>query len=305
MKRIDIDWTVWKPRLLYGGFFALAFLVALRQTFPTEAVKDRLLLEAAASGWQLDADEVSPAGLVGIDARNVRLEDRTGARLAADEVAVTLRPLPLLIGRRSVAYDVRLWDGRITGTADLSGAERRVTAKIDDVELARAAPLRKAAGVELVGAVRGTIDMTLPEDPQGKPHGAAVLAVKGAGVNGGQLPIPSMGGGLTLPKIGLGEVHVDLDLTDGKGTFKRLEAKGGDAELSTEGLSFTWQPRLEYAPLSGKARVKLADAFWSSSGTAAFRSVAEMVLASAKGPDGAYRFQVLGSLGHPQLRPGS
>jgi hypothetical protein len=29
-----------------------------------------------------------------------------------------------------------------------------------------------------------------------------------------------------------------------------------------------------------------------------------MALASAKAPDGAYRFQVYGSLAHPQIRPG-
>jgi type II secretion system protein N len=299
-----IDWKLWKPRLLYGGFFALAFLVALRQTFPTEAVKERLILEAAAKGWQLDADSVAPAGLVGISARNVRLEDHTGSKLSADAVSLSLRPLALLAGRRSISFDARLWDGRIRGDADLSGAERRIEARVENVELARATPLRRASGIEMVGTVNGTADLVLPEDPQGKPRGRMELTVKEAGVNGGQLPIPALGGGLSLPKLSLGEVAAELALEDGKGTFKKLEAKGGDAELSTEGLYFVWQPRLEYAPIFGKARVKVADAFWTRSGTAGFKSMVEMTLASAKASDGAYRFQVYGSLLHPQMRPG-
>jgi type II secretion system protein N len=301
---VKIDWNVWKPRLLYGGFFALSFLVALRQTFPTEAVKERLILEAAAKGWQLDADDLAPAGLVGISARNVRLEDHTGSKLSADSVSLSLRPFALLVGRRSISFDARLWDGRIRGVADLSGAERRIEARVQDVELAQAAPLRKASGIEMVGVVSGTADLVIPDDPQGKPRGTMELTVKEAGVNGGQLPIPALGGGLSLPKLSLGQVAAELAFEDGKANFKRLEAKGGDAELSTEGLYFVWQPRLEYAPLFGKAKVKVADAFWNKSGTAGFKSMAEMALASAKAPDGAYRFQVYGSLAHPQIRPG-
>ena len=38
----------WHRRAAYGLFAAAAFFFALRQTFPREAVKERLVLEAAA-----------------------------------------------------------------------------------------------------------------------------------------------------------------------------------------------------------------------------------------------------------------
>ena len=303
MKPIKIDWTVWKPRLLYGGFFALAFLLALRQTFPTEAVKQRLILEAAAQGWQLDADDLSPAGLVGVSAHNLRLEDRTGRKLSADAVSVSLRPLPLLLGRRSVAFDLSIWEGRVRGTADLSGAERRYTAAVERVDLAAAAPLRNASGLELLGILSGTADVTLPEDAKGKPSGHVALTVKDAGLNGGQIPIAAMGGALSIPKVALGQLGVEVAFEDARGNVKKLEARGGDAELTGEGLYFMWQPRLEIAPLFGKAGLRIQDAFWTKSGTAAMRSVVEMALASAKGRDGSYQFQIFGTLGHPQARP--
>ncbi len=69
------------------------------------------------------------------------------------------------------------------------------------------------------------------------------------------------------------------------------------------GAYFMVQPRLEYAPIFGRARVKLSDAFWQKSGTAGLRGVVEMALASAKDRDGAYAFQIFGTLGHPQARP--
>ncbi len=299
---MKIDWIVWKPRLLYGGFFALAFVVALRWTFPGEALKERLILEASARGWQLDAGDVSGAGVLGVAMKDVRLEDHAGHKYAADEVAASLRVLPLLVGRRSVAFDLRVWDGRVRGTADLSGAAPRYVARVEGVDLSAAAPLRAASGLELLGTLAGELDVVVPEDAGGKAAGKVTLTVKDAGVNGGQVPVAAMGGNLTVPKVALGELTADVAIADGKGNVSRLEAKGGDAELSTEGLYFVVQPRLEYAPLFGKAKLRIADAFWTRGGTAGFRSVAEMALAAAKGRDGSYHFQLFGTLGQPQMR---
>ena len=112
-----------------------------------------------------------------------------------------------------------------------------------------------------------------------------------------------MTGGLSLPKIGFGQLTAAVKLADGRATFEKLEAKGGDAELQADGLYFVVQPRMEFAPISGKAKVKVQDAFWSKSGTQGFRSMADAALASARGPDGAWTFSVTGSVGHPRMQP--
>ncbi len=298
-----IDWTVWKPRLLYGGFVALAFIVALRWTFPSEAVKERLILEAGARGWQIDVDDVSAGGLLGIHASGVKLESHSGLGVPIDEVTASLRILPLLVGRRSVSFDARIYDGRVGGRADLSGPQQRLVVAVDGVDLGLALPLRKASGVDLLGRIAGKADLTLPQDPNGRPTGRVDLRVVDAGIAGGQLPIPGMTGGLTLPRIGLGEVTAALKLADGKATFERLDAKGGDADVQTEGLYFLVQPRMEFAPIFGKAKVKVAEAFWAKSGTQGFKSLADMALATARGRDGAWNFSVMGSVGHPRMQP--
>jgi type II secretion system protein N len=129
------------------------------------------------------------------------------------------------------------------------------------------------------------------------------LTVKDAGIAGGQLPIPGMGTGLAIPRTGLGNVVAAVKLGDGKGTFEKLEATGGDAEIRTEGVYFVVQPRMEFAPLAGKARVKVADAFWGRSGMPALKGLAEAALAQSKGPDGAWTLAITGSVGHPRLNP--
>jgi type II secretion system protein N len=299
----QVDWKVWKPRLAYTAFFVLAFVLAFRQTFPVQALKERLILEASARGWQVDAAEVGPAGLVGMRATDVVLEDRGGLRVSLEEVSVSFRLLPLLIGRKSVAFDVQLWDGRIEGTADVGTGDRRILAVLKGLDLARAAPLRQALRLELLGLLSGSVDVTLPGEPNAKPTGRVELAVAEAGVNGGQLPLPGMSTPLNIPRVGLGALATDVVLAGGKGTFDKLEARNGDAELNSEGLYFVPQGRLATSPIYGKIGVRISDAFLDRPGNTAFKALLDLALKGARGKDGFYQLQLYGSLGNPQARP--
>ncbi len=298
-----IDWKLWKPRLAYGGFTALAFLLALRWTFPAQAVKERFMYEAGLRGWQIDVADVSAGGVLGVHADGVKLDNGSGLAIPIDSLTASIRVLPLLVGRRSIAFDARLYDGRVDGHADVSADAQHVVAEIAGVDLGEALPLRKASGLDLLGKLSGTADVTLPSAPGGRPSGRVDLRLAEAGIAGGALPIPGMTGGLSLPKIGFGQVTAALKMGDGRATFEKLEARGGDAELTTEGLSFVVQPRMEFAPISGKAKVKVKDAFWAKSGTAGFKGLADAALGSSRGPDGAWNFTVTGSVGHPRMQP--
>lgn len=300
--RLDrIDWTAWRPRLAYGAFALLAFLLALRWTFPAEAVRERLILELGVRGWQFEAEELSAGGFLGVRARDVRLVDQAGLAIPVDEITASLRLLPLLVGRSVLAFDGRLYDGRVRGSADLTGDPRRVTLRVDGVDLARAAPLRKAAGMAFEGKVAGAADLTLPQTPAGKASGRIDLSVAGAAIAGGELPLPGMVTGLALPRVGLGALTAAVKVDGGKADVEKLQASGGDAEVATEGLSVTLQPRLEFAPLFGKARIRFQPAFWSRSDTATFKGLAELALAPARTPDGSYVLQVVGTAGHPRV----
>lgn len=294
-----IDWTVWKPRLLYGAFAVVAFALSLRWTFPGEAVKERIIIEAGARGWQVDMADVGPGGLLGVRAEGVRLEDASGLKIPLDALTAKLRLLPLLVGKQVLAFDARLFQGSIEGTADLSGDARAVVAKIDGIDLAQAPPLKAATGVDLAGKLGGKVDLIVPSGPNDKPTGRIDLAVAGAGLTGGKLPLPGMDTALPLQKVGLGAITLRVKFDGGKATAEKLEARGGDAELSADGLTLqlAGQARLEFAPLFGKAKIRLQPTFWSRSGMAQYQALADM----AKGPDGAYGLQVFGSLGHPRI----
>jgi type II secretion system protein N len=95
-----------------------------------------------------------------------------------------------------------------------------------------------------------------------------------------------------------------VKLGDGRASFEKLEATGGDAELRAEGLYFVVQPRMEFAPIVGKARVKVGEAFWAKA-TPGLKGIAEAALAQSKASDGAWVLNVTGSVGHPRLMPTS
>jgi type II secretion system protein N len=300
---MKIDWNVWRPRLGYAAFALVSFLLALRWTFPADAVKQRLILEAAAQGWQIDAASVGPGGLLGVRAEAVTADDGAGLKIPIDRLEAAIRLAPLLVGRRSVAFAAHLYDGDVHGTTDVAGADRRLSMKVDGVDLARVLPLRRAAGVDVAGKVVGTAELTVPATGLARAAGRIDVAVKGAAVGPGQLPIPGMSTSFALPRLGLGEVVAGVKLDQGKATFEKLEAKGGDAELSTQDLYAVLQPRLEFSPLSGRAKLKVQDAFWGRTGNPALKGLADAALASAKGHDGAWSFQVSGSVGKPLVRP--
>jgi type II secretion system protein N len=288
----------------YAAVFLAAFVLAFRQTFPAEAVRARLAAEAAAQGWQLKAADAGPAGLIGVRLTGVTAESREGVRVPVEELRTSLRILPLVLGRRGVDFDARLYGGRVRGVAEETRSSRRLAATVTGVNLAQAAAIQKLTGLDLAGTLAGSLDVTLDVREPARSRGSVDLRLEKGALMGGQIQLAAFGGALTLPRADLGSVVAQATVKDGKASFERLEAKGPDLELAGEGLAVTLQPRLAYSPLFGKARLKLADGFWQKSGTTALRGVAEAALAQARGRDGAYWFQIYGTVSSPQARAG-
>lgn len=295
----------WKKFLAYGALFAVAFVLALRQTFPAEAVLERLVIDGAAQGWQVKVTDSGPGGFLGVRFSGMTLESREGVKIPVDQLTASLRIWPLFLGRRGVDYDARLYEGRVTGLVEEGRGVRRVVARVADLDLAKSAAVRKALGLDLGGTLQGEVDLTLDQREPARSSGAVALRVEKAALMGGAVSLPSLGGNLTLPRADLGAVVAQGTVKEGKAVFDKLEAKSPDVELDAQGLSVSLQPKLAYSTVFGKARVKLQDGFWAKAGPqgTALRSVAEVTLAPARTRDGAYQFQVVGTLSAPSARP--
>jgi type II secretion system protein N len=290
---MKLDWPALRPRLLYGAFALLAFLLALRWTFPSEAVRERLIYEAGSRGWQIEFRDVGPSGLMGVRMDGVVLTDRSGLAITVDRMRASLRLLPLVIGKSVLDYRTSIYDGTVEGRADLSGQDRRIVVEIDGLDLARANPLRKAVGIDLSGKATGRLDLTLPGGALEKANGSLELAVERAGAAGGPVPMP----------LAIGTVSAAARIEQGRVAVEKLEARGGDVEVTGEGVALVLQQRLQYAPLTGQAHVRFQPALWQKPEAASLRPLVESNLVSSRSPDGTYLFQVTGNLGHPTLVP--
>lgn len=305
MKIDPTQWklTGWRRTAAYTAFFVVAFVIALRLTFPVEAVKERIILDAAAQGLQVKMNDISPSGLVGIRAREVTVLTSDGTRVPLDEVQVGLKLLPMLLGRRAVSFDARLYDGRITGSSESTRTTDRYQATLTGIDLSRASALRAATGLDLAGILSGSIDLTLdPKEPQ-KSTGNVDLQVKDAAIRGGKMAVPGMEGGLTVPPVRLGAISARGTVKNGRADFGTLEAKGDDVDFTADQVFVQLQPRLEHSPLNGRARLRPTEAFWRKEQVAPLKPVIEMGLASARGRDGGFGFQIYGTLAKPQARP--
>jgi len=299
----NLELEGWRRPAAYSAFFLAAFLFALHHTFPIEAVQERLILEAAARGWQLRMNDLAPAGLAGVRAREVTLQTRDGTRIPVEEVTASVKPFALLAGRRAVAFEASLFDGRVSGVSEQGRTVQRLALHASGIDLARVGAMRQVTGLNLAGTLSCDMDVTLDASDPSKSAGKIELTVKNSAVQGGEIAVPGMGGGLTVPKVALGTVTARGTVRGARADFERLEARGDDVEMSAEQLFAQLQTRVELSPLAGRARLRLSDGFWLRGGTASLRPVVEMALASAKNRDGTYGFQIYGTLGKPQLRP--
>jgi type II secretion system protein N len=303
-----IDPRKWKLRAgqrtaAYVAFFALAFVVALRLTFPVEAVRERLILDAGARGYQIKVNDLSASGLMGVRARQVTVTTSEGTRIPFEELTVGLRLWPTLLGRRAFSYDASLFEGRIVGFTEASKTTERYQARVTGIDLARAGVVRAATGLDLAGILSGNLDVTLdPKDPS-KSTGSMDFQVKDGAILGGKIPVPGMEGGLTVPPVKLGAIVARGAVKGGRADFGTLESKGDDVDILAEQVFIQLQPRFEHSALSGRARVRPTETFWRKEQVAPLKPLIDMGLAAARGKDGGYGFQIYGTVGKPQARP--
>ena len=295
--------TGWRRTAAYVAFFALAFVLALRLTFPVEAVKERFILDASAQGYQVKVNDLAPSGLIGVRAREVTVTTAEGTRIPFESLDIRLRLWPTLLGRRAYSFDASLMDGHVTGFTDLGKAAERYQAKVTGIDLARAGLVRAATGLDMAGILSGNLDVSLdPKDPS-KSTGSLEFQVKDGAIKGGQITVQGMEGGLTVPPVKLGAIAARGILKGGRADFGTLESKGEDIDIVADQVFVQLQPRVDFSPLSGRARVRPTEAFWRKPQVAPLKPLVDMALASARGQDGGFGFQIYGTLAKPQARP--
>lgn len=303
--------ALWKRILAYVAFTKVALLVSLQLTFPVEALRDRLRVEAERAGYFVRIGSLG-AGLLSLRARSIEL-----SRLASPSVDAV--PEALRIDRLSVSPSLfppglEVWAHLLDGEAVLRvplTALSRVSVHAEKIDLGKG-NLKGFTGVELNGTGELHVELRgLKPAPAGSASpvdvsqlsGDVTLTVRDATVLGGSMSvrIPQFGPEPTpvdLPKVSFGDVSLRARFEKGMGTFEEAKIKGSDLELTATG-SLRLAQRLQYSEPALEVRLKADPEFQKRLGL--LGSALSIIPADPKDP--SWRMgRLTGRLDNPSFR---
>ncbi|ABF87979.1 hypothetical protein MXAN_2502 [Myxococcus xanthus DK 1622] len=272
----------WKILLGYAAFAVVAFVVGLLVTFPYDAIRKRLVSEAAQAGLAVRIGSLRP-GLAGITATNVRVS-KPPQPLSADTVAalargegmlgaaelgeplvldsVALRPALFPPG---IALRASVMGGTLSASVGLLG-DTRVKVTADGLQ-ASGGNLPAFTGMDLDGELNAALSLTMPKSGAqpdlSQANGELTLDTRNMVIKSGKVAIP-MGGGtavpMDLPQIDLGALTGRIQFVKGLGTVESLRLKSNELEAVATG-TLKLGKRLEYSEPGMDVNIKLDPEF--------------------------------------------
>lgn len=277
----------------YVAFTLFAFVVGLYLTFPWDAAKSRILdMASKASGTKLAAKRIEPHWLTGVEIEGLEIGDRDP--IVIDLVRARAHVLAFLTGKQGFSVWLPLGKGEVdadvTLTEDLVDAEL----KVSKVQLDQVAPLLAASGLPLVGTLDFNADLVLGRKDPKRTNGKLSLTTEGLSIEkGGKL------GMVPVPELTLGNLKLDVPITDGKMEFKNTRLAGTDLEVALDGA-------VMLMAAVGKSNVNLMLGLKPTEKLLSSDPLLRPILRnfeSSKDSEGFYGLSVVGTLQNPRVTP--
>ena len=316
------------PKAGYPVFYFFCLFVFLSWTFPYDKLRDRIVTQfnaqqkGSSHPQELQIDDLDSSFITGVKAKGVRLisppaeAGKAPSVLSIDEASARISLLGLLVGNRDVSFKADAFDGTIKGSFEDSGKSRAIEMEFDSVDIGRIDTIAANVGFPLDGKLTGTIKLELPEGKASKADGALSLDVKDMNAgNAKELTVKTPMGPFTLPRLKIGNLTITGEAKDGVVKLTKVSAQGGDVDVSGEGKVQLREIATE-SHLDANVKFKINDSYrtkndktkllFGSPGSKE-KPMLEMdpKMSRAKTPDGYFVLRVGGSLGKPDVQPGS
>jgi type II secretion system protein N len=286
------------------GVFLVVFVVALYVWFPYDRAKEVAIAVAAQQGYDIDIESAGPAWGLGVSFSNIHVKTRptTGkpTRFVIEKANVTTS----IFGTMTIALDA--FGGHVeltqSGEPGKKGPFRfEVTAR--HVDLGQVPGIRETINMPLTGTLRADVDLASATGRYADAKGAITFLCEGCVAGDGKSPLKVegnafLGGGLTLPKVRIGDLRGEIAVDKGQAKLKGIESKSPDGEISLEGDVALRDP-LVNSSINAYLRFKLSDAFLKSASTV--QTILQMAGAAGRRPDGSYGVRISGRLGGPAM----
>lgn len=289
-----------KKRLIhlvaYPAFFVAAFIALFLLTFPYGALKERIQSEARQKNVEIDIDALVPT-LLGIEARGVQLhlfkptDDKAETQpLRLQSLTVFPHLFPLGVHVRS-----RLMGGHLDAAFHLTGG-KKLKLRAKDLELAQLPP-EALGGVVMDGTLALLADLALDLQDFAKTEGRVALYGSQLLLSKGTIE------GLSLPRVDLGRIELDIELFEGKARLKTARSTGVDLVSTMEG-EVRQARKLSLSTPNITLRFQPSEDFLKRNTLVS----AALGMAMKKDREGFYEASIRGTLGKlkftPQKNPG-
>jgi type II secretion system protein N len=296
------------------GFGLLVFIVALYVWFPYDRAKEVAINIAAAQNLDVEIESAGPAWGLGLAFSNIRVKTRPTSpaakpsRFTIERATVTTSLFSLLFSGFSSPPPMTLTLDAFGGHVEVSQQGQlgkkgpfRLEVTARDVDVAQIPGIREAVNLPVTGTLRLDLDIRAPTGRLAAAKGSISFTCSTCVVGDGKTPLkiegnPFLGGGLTLPKVRVGDLHGEVALDNGVAKLKNVESKSPDLELALEGELQLRDP-FPNSLLNAYLRFKLTDAFLRTAGTV--QTLLQMAGASGRRPDGAYGLRLSGRVAAP------
>jgi type II secretion system protein N len=316
------------PKLGYPAFYFFCLVIFLSWTFPFEKVRDRVVAQFNAQQrntshpQELQIDELDSFFLTGVKVKGIRLispspeAGKPPSVISIDEARARISLLGLLVGNKEVSFSVDAFDGTIKGTFEDSGKARDIDITFDGVDIGRIDAVAANVGFPIDGKLVGTIKLNLPEGKASKGNGNIALEVHDMNAgNQKELTIKTPMGPFTLPRLKVGNLTVNGEAKDGVLKLSKIAAAGGDVDVTGDG-KVQMRELATDAHLDVNLKFKINDGYRNKNDKTKLlfgapgskdKPMLEMdaKMARAKTSDGFYTLRVGGTLGRPDVQPGS
>jgi type II secretion system protein N len=254
---------LWKRVVGYGLFSGFALVSAFFLTFPYEALKERLRLEADQAGYSVRIGSLGP-GLFGVRAKDVELMKKVEGDTPAEPLRIDSLSVGPSLLPPGVAVTAKLMGGVVRARASAGG---RVIIDAEDLDLTHG-NVKGFSGIDFAGTLEAHVDLTVPRSGTGataeadlsQASGTIVLETHGLTINGGTANVTIAQFGpeptpLDLPKIVFGDFSGHLKFDKGAGTIEEFKSVSPDIPVQVTG-TLKMAKRLEYAEPALEVRFK-------------------------------------------------
>ena len=327
----------WGPRVGYGAFYLVSFVLFASLLFPYEVLRQRIVADfnaqqkATGAQQELSIDKVGWYWFSGVRAKGIKLTSapvppsKEPAEIRIDEARLRLSILSKLVGHDNVSFSLDALGGHVRGTYVESGSEkvtekpngqkeivhrdREIDVELEQVDLSEVDALTQMIGLPIQGKISGTIKLNMPEGRASKGSGTVTLEGADVAIGDGKAKLK---GALEWPKLTIGALNFVAEAKDGQMKITKFGASGKDLDLSGEG-KVQMRDLGNESSLDVNLKFKVNDSYRSKSdltkalfgapGTTKGGDVEMVVpqMRAAKRPDGFYAFHLRGLLGRPDF----